>query len=71
MTKYIIFSFFIVFTTYHIKAQCTGRSTDNVPGKQFTLVWADEFGMDGAVCSENWHHQTQLPLGGSSYNGEI
>ncbi|ARV08385.1 beta-glucanase [Winogradskyella sp. PC-19] len=41
------------------------------------LVWSDEF--DGlvsnstkeAINSINWHHQTQLPFGGSWYNNEV
>jgi beta-glucanase (GH16 family) len=35
------------------------------------LVWADEFDTDGAVNSSLWFHQTQLPAGGSWFNGEI
>jgi beta-glucanase (GH16 family) len=35
------------------------------------LVWSDEFTTDGAVDSNNWFHQTQLPAGGSWYNGEV
>jgi beta-glucanase (GH16 family) len=35
------------------------------------LVWFDEFDVDGAINSEKWFHQTQLPWGGSWYNGEI
>lgn len=35
------------------------------------LIWADEFDTDGAINSTNWFHQTQLPAGGSWYNGEI
>jgi len=35
------------------------------------LVWSDEFDEDGAVDPDNWFHQTQLPLEGSWYNGEI
>jgi beta-glucanase (GH16 family) len=34
------------------------------------LVWADEFETDGAINSTNWFHQTQLPAGGSWFNGE-
>ncbi|WP_411768497.1 family 16 glycosylhydrolase [Winogradskyella sp. A3E31] len=34
------------------------------------LVWADEFSTDGTVNSTNWFHQTQLPSGGSWFNGE-
>jgi hypothetical protein len=28
------------------------------------LVWSDEFDTDGAINSNNWFHQTQLPAGG-------
>lgn len=36
-----------------------------------TLVWSDEFDVDGAIDDTKWFHQTQLPSGGSWYNGEI
>jgi beta-glucanase (GH16 family) len=43
-----------------------------LPGSIYTtLVWADEFNTDGAVNSNNWFHQTQLPAHGSWFNGEI
>lgn len=35
------------------------------------LVWSDEFGTNGAVNATNWHHQTQLPAGGSWFNNEV
>lgn len=35
------------------------------------LVWADEFDENGAINAEKWFHQTQIPSGGSWYNGEI
>jgi beta-glucanase (GH16 family) len=35
------------------------------------LVWSDEFNDSGALDSEKWFHQTQLPEGESWYNGEI
>jgi beta-glucanase (GH16 family) len=35
------------------------------------LVWSDEFDGTGAVNATKWHHQTQLPAGGSWYNGEV
>lgn len=34
------------------------------------LVWSDEFDGTGAINSSKWHHQTQLPVGGSWFNGE-
>jgi len=35
------------------------------------LVWSDEFDSNGAINSSKWHHQTQIPEGGSWYNGEV
>lgn len=35
------------------------------------LVWSDEFETNGAVNATKWHHQTQLPAGGSWFNGEV
>lgn len=35
------------------------------------LVWADEFEQDGPLDATKWFHQTELPLDGSWYNGEI
>lgn len=35
------------------------------------LVWSDEFDGNGAIDATKWFHQTQLPAGGSWYNGEI
>jgi beta-glucanase (GH16 family) len=35
------------------------------------LVWSDEFETNGAINSEKWFHQTQIPSGGSWYNGEV
>jgi len=36
------------------------------------LVWADEFdGSNGPINDLNWFHQTQLPSGGSWFNGEV
>jgi beta-glucanase (GH16 family) len=35
------------------------------------LVWSDEFDKNGAIDDTKWFHQTQLPQGGSWFNGEI
>ena len=35
------------------------------------LVWSDEFDGSGAVDDTKWFHQTQLPSGGSWFNGEV
>lgn len=35
------------------------------------LVWSDEFNTTGALDSDKWFRQTQLPAGGSWFNGEV
>ena len=35
------------------------------------LVWSDEFNSNGAIASNNWFQQTQLPNGGGWNNGEV
>ena len=39
--------------------------------QDWQLVWSDEFDGNGAINSTNWFHQTQLPMGGGWYNGEV
>ncbi len=59
-----------VFFGYEINAQCDAL-TGNVPdSNEYILVWADEFDSDGSICADNWFAQTQIPDGGSWYNGE-
>jgi len=42
------------------------------PSSEFnTLIWADEFDGNGALDSEKWFHQTQLPEWGSWFGGLI
>ena len=38
---------------------------------EYTLVWNDEFDGNGAIDSEKWFHQTQLPNGNSWFNNEL
>ena len=66
-----IISLFILVTGFFGYAQCTSGTTGAAPGVDYVLVWADEFEVDGPPCSDNWFHQTQLPPGGSWYNGEV
>ncbi len=41
-------------------------------GSEFnTLVWSDEFDGKGAINTEKWFHQTQLPPGGNWWGGLI
>lgn len=35
------------------------------------LVWSDEFDTNGSPNNSNWFRQTQLPAGGSWFNGEV
>ncbi len=35
------------------------------------LVWADEFETDGPIDMSKWFHQTQFPIEGTWFNGEI
>jgi len=35
------------------------------------LVWSDEFTTNGPINATQWFHQTQLPAGGSWFNGEV
>lgn len=48
------------------------NSYNNLPDfqEEYTLVWSDEFDIDGALDSEKWHHQTFAPNNGSWYNNE-
>ncbi len=46
----------------------TGSGNDPIYDE---LIWSDEFDGTGAIDSNKWFHQTQLPSGGSWYNGEI
>jgi beta-glucanase (GH16 family) len=36
-----------------------------------TLIWSDEFDGNGAINTEKWFHQTQLPPGGNWFGGLI
>ncbi|MDG1849420.1 MAG: glycoside hydrolase family 16 protein, partial [Flavobacteriales bacterium] len=38
--------------------------------QEWNLVWSDEFETEGAINSEKWFHQTQLPNGWGWYNNE-
>ena len=56
MKKVILFYIFVISFGY---------------SQDWQLVRSDEFDGNGAINSENWFHQTQLPIGGSWYNGEV
>lgn len=50
---------------------CAGNTGSEINESDYVLVWADEFSEDGAICSDNWFHQTKLPNGTSWWNGEL
>lgn len=47
------------------------EDTDSVDLADYSLVWADEFEVDGALDDSKWFHQTQLPDGHGWFNGEV
>jgi beta-glucanase (GH16 family) len=57
----IVFSFFLI-------SQLSYSQIDVVYNN---LVWSDEFNTNGALDSNKWFHQTQLPAGGSWFNNEV
>ena len=61
--SFLVLILSLVLTTYHTDAQVDVVYND--------LVWSDEFDTNGAINSTKWHHQTQLPNGGSWFNGEV
>jgi beta-glucanase (GH16 family) len=68
----VIFLFCFIFSGYVTDYAYSDRHENSDKEPEFsTLVWADEFEGEGAVDSENWFHQTQLPPGGSWWGGLI
>ena len=68
----VVLMVFLVLT-YMVTAQ-EGATTEavGINDSDFTtLVWSDEFDGTGAIDSEKWFHQTQLPPGGSWWGGII
>lgn len=65
MKKNLLYKFllFLLIITQYANAQVDVVYND--------LVWSDEFNNNGAVNANNWFHQTQLPAGGSWFNGEV
>lgn len=61
-----VFLLFFSFTTINC-----GKSKSKSTLKFDTLVWSDEFDENGAINSEKWFQQTQLPAGGDWYGGLI
>jgi len=59
---------FTLFVSIFMTAQFSKAQVDVVYN---TLVWSDEFETNGPINPTKWHHQTQLPNGGSWFNGEV
>lgn len=57
-----------ILVTFLFVIQCSFSQVDVV---YTDLVWSDEFETNGPVNATNWFHQTQLPNGGSWFNGEV
>jgi beta-glucanase (GH16 family) len=60
--------YYLIFLTTSLVMQ---KSYSQVDVVYTNLVWSDEFETNGPVNSSKWHHQTQLPAGGSWFNGEV
>jgi beta-glucanase (GH16 family) len=73
MFKLLFFTFALLLGAFQsfsqekrlVKSNIIKRVDSNV------LLWSDEFDTDGPIDATKWFHQTQLPSGGSWYNGEI
>jgi len=57
-----------IITLFFLISQITLAQIDVVYNN---LVWSDEFNTNGDVNAINWHHQTQIPVGGSWFNNEV
>ena len=65
----VLFAFQLNPSTFG-QVSCTSGATGNSPGENYVLVWADEFDVDGPICSANWFHQTQIPTPTGWFNNE-
>ncbi|MFT4802245.1 MAG: beta-glucanase (GH16 family) [Flavobacteriaceae bacterium] len=71
ITGLILFSYLIFKGTKTVQNDFKSSGTTILDSRFNTLVWSDEFNGNGAINSENWFHQTQLPPGGNWYGGLI
>ena len=71
----IIGLIFLSYLTFNLLKSTHDVSKDskatNFESKFDTLVWSDEFDVEGAIDGEKWFHQTKLPPGGSWWGGLI
>lgn len=64
VSKIIKIIFFTIAGLFPL-SQLTGQQYE------WELAWSDEFSYEGEIDDEKWFHQTQLPNGGSWFNGEL
>jgi len=63
---------FLIFSLSKTTHNDFDSSKMSVNGSEFnTLVWSDEFDVEGPIDQEKWFKQTQLPPGGSWWGGII
>ena len=68
----VIFLMYFILSGYISFQDVADDSTKMPQDHAFnTLVWSDEFDGEGAINSDKWFHQTQLPPGGSWWGGLI
>ena len=66
LLSYLIFN--LLKGTHDVSKESKATYLDS---KFDSLVWSDEFDVEGAINHEKWFHQTMLPPGGSWWGGLI
>ena len=66
---YSLFSFAISSGLFSEASSNPAEASTN-SDTEYTLVWSDEFDVDGALDPGKWFHQTFAPANGSWFNGE-
>lgn len=67
----VILLLYLIFNRSSVQDKSSNNKVSSQSRPFNTLVWSDEFDGVGAVDSEKWFHQTQLPPGGSWWGGLI
>lgn len=73
MPKHYLSYLLCLFATFQLYCQESSNKKNKASEITDTdgLLWSDEFDVDGVIDDTKWFHQTELPSGGSWYNGEI
>ncbi|MFD2585496.1 glycoside hydrolase family 16 protein [Croceitalea marina] len=72
--QFLIYGLLIIgalLLSYYILTGMNTAKVNETATDLTTLVWADEFDVDGPINPEKWFLQTQLPPGGSWWGGLI